>query len=402
MTDDERTGAHDDAGSTSIPPPDPAARAAAEARQAALTKPPGSLGRLERAAADLAAMQATDSPRVDPAVVVTMAADHGVAREAVSAYPQSVTAAMIENVLAGGAAINAVCGSNEIDLVVVDMGVAGVIDVDTEGDDDVEVETNGESDVDVETNGERDVDGDGRHNGAGDASAHVELVDAHIADGTANMAAGRAMTREQARGAIEAGRRPLAERPPAVPEPSVVGLGEMGIANTTASAAVTALLTDRAVADVTGQGTGINEETRARKIEIIERAIEERDPDPTDPLDVLGCVGGFEIAGLVGLTLEAASRRVPVVVDGVTTGAAALLASEIDPRVSDYLLGSHASVEPAHAAQLAALDLEPLFDYGMRLGEGTGAALAIGTYRAACAVHAAMATFAEAGVSTEE
>ena len=337
-----------------IPPLDSEARAAARDRQARLTKPPGSLGRLETMAAEIAAMQSTTTPAVDPAVVVTMAGDHGVVEEGVSAYPQSITAAMVANLLDGGAAVNALCDANSVENVVVDMGVAGEV---PEG-----------------------------------------VLDCRVDDGTANMAHGPAMTRQQALDAISAGRSVLGD---AAAEPQVVGLGEMGIGNTTASAAITALLTDNSVEAVTGHGTGIDEETRAHKIEVIEAAIETNNPDPSSPISVLQAVGGFEIAGLAGLTLAAASQRIPVVVDGFIAGAAALVAAEINPQVTDYLLASHASVEPGHAAQLDALDIEPCFDYGMRLGEGTGAALAISVYRAACAAHTEMSTFAEAGLETE-
>ena len=337
-----------------VPPLDDEARKAALDRQAELTKPPGSLGRLETMAAEIAAMQSTVEPTVDPAVVVTMAADHGVVDEGVSAYPQSITAAMVDNIHDGGAAISALSESGDIENVVVDMGVAGEVS-------------------------------DG-------------VVDHAIADGTANIADRPAMSREQALIAIAAGRSVVADH---AAEAAAVGLGEMGIGNTTPSAAITALLTDRPVGAVTGHGTGIDEPTRARKVAVIERAIETTDPDPTDPVDVLRSVGGFEIAGLVGLTLEAVSRRLPVVVDGVIAGAAALVAAGIEPRVADYLLGSHESVEPGHEAQLDALGLEPCFDYGMRLGEGTGAAVALGVYRAACAAHNGMSTFAEAGLDGE-
>ena len=337
-----------------IPPLDADARAAAADRQSRLTKPPGSLGRLETMAADIAAMQSTAEPTIDPAVVVTMAADHGVAVEGVSAYPQSITAGMVRNFRAGGAAVNALCDANGVANVVVDMGVAG------ETPDDV--------------------------------------VDHRIADGTANIAEGAAMSRTQALDAITAGRSVVDNH---AAEARMIGLGEMGIGNTTPSAAITALLTDRPVGAVTGHGTGIDEATRAAKVGVIEQAIEMTDPDPTDPVDVLRSVGGFEIGGLVGVTLEAASRRVPVVVDGSIAGAAALLAAEIEPRVTDYLLGSHVSAEPGHEAQLDALGVDPCFDFGMRLGEGTGAAVAVGVYRAACAAHTGMSTLAEAELNVE-
>ena len=352
MTNVRESSADDEPIAVSIPPLDAAAREAAQQRQAELLKPPGSLGRLESMAVDIAAMQATPTPSVDPAVILTLAADHGVTSEGVSAYPGSVTAAMIDAVDTGDAAINALAGATEITPYVVDMGVDG------------------------------------------DVPAGV--IDHHIADGTANMAVEPAMTRPQARASIAAGRE-LVETHAA--EAGVVGLGDLGIGNTTASAAITAALTDSAVAEVTGHGTGIDEETRQDKIETIEGALAVSDPDPDDPLDVLRCVGGFEIGGLVGVTLEAASRRIPVVVDGVVTGAAALVAAAIDERVTDYLRGSHRSTEPAHAVQLKQLGIEPCLDYEMGLGEGTGAAVAISSYRAACRAHTEMATFADSGLT---
>ncbi len=337
-----------------IPPLDNDAREAARDRQARLTKPSGSLGRLETMAAEIAAMQSTTTPTVDPAVVVTMAADHGVAVEGVSAYPQSITAAMVANFVDGGAAVNALCAANGVENIVVDMGVAGAV---PEG-----------------------------------------VLDYRVGKGTANMSQEPAMTRQQALDAMEAGQSVLDDLPA---ETRFVGLGEMGIGNTTASAAITALLTDSSVETVTGHGTGIDEETRTHKIDVIKQAIETNNPDPSDPISVLQAVGGFEIAGLAGLTLTAASQRIPVVVDGFITGAAALVAAAINPRVTDYLLASHASVEPGHTVQFETLGLEPCFDYGMRLGEGTGAAVALGVYRSACSAHREMATFAEAGLETE-
>jgi len=352
MTDASTPAGDDTPIAVSIPPLDEAAREAAQQRQAELLKPPGSLGRLESMAIEIAAMQATPTPSVDPAVILTLAADHGVTSEGVSAYPASVTAAMVEAVDSGDAAINALAGATEITTHVVDMGVAG------------------------------------------DVPAGV--IDHHIADGTANMAVEPAMTATQARESIAAGRELVADQ---AAEAGIVGLGDLGIGNTTASAAITAALTDSAVAEVTGHGTGIDEETRHEKIETIEGALAVTDPDPDSPIDVLRCVGGFEIGGLVGVTLEAASRRIPVVLDGVVTGAAALVAAGIDERVTDYLLGSHVSTEPGHAIQLDALDVAPCLDYEMCLGEGTGAGLAISSYRAACRAHTEMATFADSGLT---
>jgi len=351
MTDGGGRSAEAAAIDVSIPPLDDTAREAATERQQQLLKPPGSLGRLEAMAVEIAAMQATPTPSVDPAVMFTLAADHGVTAEGVSAYPASVTAAMVEAVESGDAAINALAGATDIDSHVVDMGV--------------------------------------------DGGVPESVIDHHIADGTANMAGEPAMTAAQARESIAAGRDLVAEH---AAEAGVVGLGDLGIGNTTASAAITAAVTDTAVAEVTGHGTGIDEAARQGKIETIEQALAGTDPDTDDPLDVLRCVGGFEIGGLVGVTLEAASRRIPVVVDGVITGAAALVAAGIDERVTAYLLGSHVSTEPGHAVQLEQLGVEPCIEYEMGLGEGTGAAVAIGTYRAACRSHTEMATFSDVGL----
>ena len=348
MTDSESRSAEAAGIDVSIPPLDDTAREAAAERQQQLLKPPGSLGRLEAMAVEIAAMQATTTPSVDPAVLLTLAADHGVTNEGVSAYPASVTAAMVNAVDSGDAAINALAGAADIDTHVVDMGVDG------------------------------------------DVPAGV--IDHHIADGTANMASEPAMTAAHARESIAAGRELVADH---AAEAGVVGLGDLGIGNTTASAAITAALTDTAVAEVTGHGTGIDEAARQHKIETIEQALADTDLDTDDPLNVLRCVGGFEIGGLVGVTLEAASRRIPVVVDGVITGAAALVAAEINERVTAYLLGSHVSTEPGHTVQLERLGVEPCIEYEMGLGEGTGAAVAIGTYRAACRSHTEMATFAD-------
>ncbi|ERH07603.1 MAG: nicotinate-nucleotide--dimethylbenzimidazole phosphoribosyltransferase [Halonotius sp. J07HN4] len=351
MTDGESRSAEAAATDVSIPPLDDTAREAAAERQQQLLKPPGSLGRLEAMAVEIAAMQATPTPSVDPAVLFTLAADHGVTAEGISAYPASVTAAMVNAVESGDAAINALAAANDIDTHVVDMGVDGDIP--------------------------------------------ESVIDHHIADGTANMASEPAMTAVHARESIAAGRALVADH---AAKAGVIGLGDLGIGNTTASAAITAALTDTTVAEVTGHGTGIDEATRQHKIETIEQALAGTDTD--DPLDVLRCVGGFEIGGLVGVTLEAASRRIPVAVDGVITGAAALVAAEINERVTAYLLGSHVSTEPGHAVQLEQLKLEPCIEYEMGLGEGTGAAVAIGTYRAACRSHTEMATFADVGVDS--
>ena len=338
-----------------IPPVDEAARAKAQERQRQLTKPPGSLGRLESLAADIAGLTGDPTPRLEDAAIATVAGDHGVAAEGVSAFPQAVTAQMVANFAADGAAVNALAGTVEARNLIVDLGVVGEY-----------------------------PDGEG-------------VIEKPVAPGTDNIAAGPAMSRAQAREAIEAGRAVVAEH---APEADVIGLGDMGIANTTASAAVTAAITGAEPEAVTGHGTGIDEETYEHKVQVVEQALDADSPAPADGLDVLRSVGGFEIGALAGIALEAASRRTPVVLDGFITGAGALVAAAIDERVTDYLLPSHDSVEGGHAVQYDHLGLEPLFDFDMRLGEGTGAALAIGVYQGACRAHDEMATFDEAGIDT--
>ncbi|MEF8779504.1 MAG: nicotinate-nucleotide--dimethylbenzimidazole phosphoribosyltransferase [Haloferacaceae archaeon] len=336
-----------------VPPLDETAMDRARDRQRRLTKPPGSLGRLEELSVRIAGMVGDSAPSLASPVVVTMAGDHGVVAEGVSAFPASVTAAMVENIARGGAAVDALARSGDVENLVVDVGVAGEYD-------------------------------------------HAEdVVREPVAAGTANFAEEPAMTREEAIEAIEVGRRVVADR---VPHADVIGLGDMGIGNTTASAAVTAAITGVSPEEVTGRGTGVGDDALARKVAVVREALEARDPDPDDGIDVLRTVGGFELAGLAGVSLEAASRRIPVVVDGFVTGAAALAAAAIDDRVSRYLLPSHRSVEDGHDVQLEALGLSPLFDLEMRLGEGTGAVLAMSVYRGACATLREMATFEEAGI----
>lgn len=334
----------------SVPPLDGEARAAAVDRAERLTKPPGSLGRMEEAAVRVAAMTGEPRPTLADATAVTAAGDHGVAAEGVSAYPASVTRGMVATLVAGGAAVNAFAGAAGVDHLVVDAGVRGPT---PEG-----------------------------------------ALDRTVREGTDNVAEGPAMTRAEAAAAVAAGRGLVRERSDA----DAFALGEMGIANTTPSAALTAVLADADPDAVTGRGTGISAAKRRKKVRVVERALSANDPDPADPLGCLARVGGFEHGLLVGVSLEAAARRMPVVLDGYVTGAAALVAVGIAPRAGDYLLPSHAAAEAGHAVQLDALGLDPLFDYGMRLGEGTGAVLALSHYRAACAALSGMATFAEAGL----
>jgi nicotinate-nucleotide--dimethylbenzimidazole phosphoribosyltransferase len=335
-------------------PPSSAGRAARD-RLDQLTKPPGSLGRLEELAWRLAEITGRCPPRLDRPVIFTLAADHGVVAEGVSAYPQIVTAQMVENFLRGGAAVNVLARWARTEVVVADVGVAAPL------------------------------------------AAHPALRSIRIAPGTRNMTRGPAMTRDEMLAAVEAGIALVeAER---VAGLDLVGTGEMGIGNTTAASAMVAALTGAAVEDVTGTGTGIDEAGRRRKVDAISRALDVNRPDAGDPLGVLAKVGGLEIAGLVGVTLAAAAYRIPVVVDGFISGAAALAAVRLKAEVRACLLASHRSAEPGHRHVLDALELTPYLDLGLRLGEGTGAALCIGLARSAVAILTEMATFASSGVS---
>jgi nicotinate-nucleotide--dimethylbenzimidazole phosphoribosyltransferase len=340
-----------------IGPVDSAAQAQARERQRQLTKPEGSLGRLEALAIRIAGITGNPLPALERKAVIVMAGDHGVTAEGVSAYPAAVTPQMVLNFARGGAAINALARQVGAQVVVVDVGVA------------VEV-------------------------------PHPHVISRKVAPGTANMALVPAMTREQAVAAIEVGLDIVqAEVAQGL---DLVATGEMGIGNTTAASAITAALTEMAVPLVSGRGTGIGDEQLAHKIQVIERALARNRPDPGDPLDVLAKVGGLEIAGLVGVVLGAASRRVPVVVDGFISGAAALVAARLHPPVREYLIAGHVSAERGHRLILEQLELSPVLDLELRLGEGTGAALAMGVIDAALRAHREMATFAEAGVSERE
>jgi nicotinate-nucleotide--dimethylbenzimidazole phosphoribosyltransferase len=318
-----------------------------------LTKPPASLGRLEEIALRLAVLGGRP-PSVRHPVIFTFAADHGVVAEGVSAYPQVVTAQMVENFLKGGAAVNVLARHVGAPVIVADLGVAAAL------------------------------------------PAHAALVSRKIGPGTRNMAAGPAMTREEALAAIEAGIGLVyAERGNGL---DVIGTGEMGIGNTTAASAVVAALTGAPADSVTGAGTGIDDEGRLRKVAVIKRALTVNLPDPSDAVDVLAKVGGFEIGGLVGVILGGAARRVPVALDGFIAGAAALVAATIAPACVHALFASHRSAEPGHARALARLGQAPYLDLGLRLGEGTGAALFVHLARAATRIYAEMATFKSAGV----
>ena len=345
-----------------VGPLDRDAMAEAQRRLDRLTKPPGSLGRLEELLVQLAGITGRADAPVDRRAIVLAAADHGVARRGVSAYPAEVTAQMVANFVAGGAAINALAAAVGARLLIGDVGVAGPIPA---------------------------VDLPGSSGG--------ELIAARIRAGTGDMTVEPAMTRAEAFDAIAVGRRVAAGVMAAGVD--LIGIGEMGIGNTTAASALAAVFTDAPAESVTGRGTGVDDEGRHRKVEAIERALELHAPDRADPIDVLACVGGLEIAALVGVIIESVIGRVPVVLDGFITASAALVAAAVDPGVADRLIAGHRSSEPGHAIVLEHLGLRPILELDLRLGEGSGAAVAIGVIAAAAAVRDGMATFDAAGVA---
>jgi nicotinate-nucleotide--dimethylbenzimidazole phosphoribosyltransferase len=342
----------------SIAPLDKGAMAAAEKRQDDLTKPRGSLGRLEQLSIQIAGIKADPSPKIEHKAIVTMAADHGVVKEGVSLYPQEVTSQMVHNFLKGGAGINVLAKHIGARNIIVDMGVIGGF---------------------APTPG---------------------LICKMIDFGTKNMARGPAMTRQQAIDTLEAGIDVVNEEEKKGLD--IVGTGDMGIGNTTASSAIFAAISGFPVDKITGRGTGIDDRQLSEKVATIEKALAVNTPDPEDAVDVLAKVGGFEIGGLAGVILGAASKRIPVVIDGFISGAAALIAAGISPQVKDYYIASHCSVEPGHRLLLEHLKLSPLMDLNMRLGEGTGAALGIFLAEAAVKILNEMSTFSEAGVSDIE
>ena len=339
-------------------PLDGEAMAQAVARQAQLTKPQGSLGRLEELSVKLAGIQGKPIPEIKHKAIITMAGDHGVVAEGVSLWPQEVTVQMVYNFLRGGAAINVLARQIGARVIVVDMGVAA------------------------------------------DLAPDAHLLSRKVAHGTGNISQGPAMTAEQAVKAVEAGIEIVAGE--VARGLDIVGTGDMGIGNTTASSAICAVMTGRPVAGVTGRGTGVTGKQLAHKREVVEKALDVNRPDPRQPLDVLAKVGGFEIGGLVGVMLAAAAYRIPVVIDGFISGAAALIATALAPGLGEFLIAGHVSAEAGHRVLLRHLGLKPLLDLDMRLGEGTGAALGIFLAEAAARVLAEMPTFAEAGVSEKD
>ena len=327
----------------------------AQARLDRLTKPLGSLGQLEEIAKRYVAIVENLSPKLDKKIIYTFAGDHGVVAEGVSAYPKEVTPQMVYNFLRRGAGINVLARHAGAQVVVVDIGV------------DHEFQP---------------VEG---------------LVIRKVARGTGNMARGPAMSREQALQAVFVGLE-MANHA-REQKADLVGTGDMGIGNTTPSSAILSSLTGLPVSQVTYRGTGIDDATLGRKIQTIEKAIARNNPDPKDPLDVLAKVGGFEIAGIAGLIIGCASHRIPVVVDGFISTAGAMIAVSLNPEIKGYLFAAHQSVEVGHRFMWEYIGQEPILNLSLRLGEGTGAALAMFIIEAAVKVLNEMATFTEAGVA---
>ncbi len=345
-----------------IGPLDSRAMERARAHQEALAIPLGSLGRLHEFAVRLAGITGDPRPDIADTGVITMAGDHGVTARGVSPFPREVTREMVANFARGGAAINVLTRHVGARLTVVDIGVAGPpMAFDTGSDE------------------------------------RVRYVSRKIAGGTADISAGPAMTREQAMRAIEVGVEVFEEEKKKGLD--AVGTGDMGIGNTTPSAAIAAALLKKDPDLLVNRGAGLDEAALGEKIKTVARALEVNHPDSDDPLDVLAKVGGFEIGGIAGVVLAACAHKTPVVVDGFISSAAALLASRFHPDVKQYLFGGHVSNVHGHRLMLEALDLEPIVDLQMRLGEGTGAAFGLSVLSASSRIAAEMLTFEEARVS---
>jgi nicotinate-nucleotide--dimethylbenzimidazole phosphoribosyltransferase len=340
-----------------ITPQDDACRAAAKQRLDQLIMPHWALGRLMDLAVDLAGITRSIRPAVARKTIITMAGDHGVAAEGVSKYPQDVTAQMVQGFAAGLASISVLSRLAGAQVVVVDMGVAADL---------------------------------------GSLVAAGKIISKKVGPGTANIARGPAMTRQQAIQSVEAGIEVVDSLADTV---DLFGTGDMGIANTTPSTAVVAALGGEPVASVTGRGTGIDDQQLAHKIAVVESALAVNRPDPRDGLDVLAKVGGFEIGGIAGVILGAAARRKPVLVDGFISTAGAMIAQALCPLAAQYIIAAHRSAEPGHRAMQRRLGKEPLLDLNLRLGEGTGAALAMSLVEAASRILTEIATFDEAHVS---
>lgn len=340
--------------------PNPCAAESAAQRQRCLTKPPGSLGRLEEVVVRLAGMQGVECPAIEKVAVTVFAADHGIAAAGVSAFPQSVTAAMVANFLAGGAAISVAAKTLGADLSIIDVGVAHPIPA--------------------------------QH------SSDTPLLSRSVGAGTADSREAPAMTEAQLSQALDAGREAVDRAVHA--EAQLFIAGEMGIANTTAAAALACMATGEAATVLCGPGTGLDVHGVAHKVAVVEQLLH-RHAEAADgqPLEQLRRVGGFEIAALVGALVRCVQRGMPVLIDGFIVSVAALIARQLCPGLDDWSFYAHRSAEPGHQAVLAHCGAQPLLDLNMRLGEGSGAAAAVPLLRMACALHAGMATFEEAGVA---
>ena len=338
-----------------IGPLDEASMAAARRRLDSLTKPQGSLGVLEEICVSMAGITGSPMPALPKKTCVVMAGDHGVCEEGVNAFPQEVTCQMVLNFLAGGAAINVLAAHAGAEVIVVDAGVKGEL------------------------------------------PAAPNLLNRKVAPGTANLAKGPAMSREQVLKALEVGLEVAEQLADA--GVGLIGLGEMGIGNSTASAALLAALSGRPPREVVGPGTGLDQAGMEKKRQVVARALEANKMNIRGPLETLAALGGLEIAALAGLAIGSAGRRVPVVVDGLISGAAAAAAAALAPGLRPYLLASHLSQEPGHRVALELLGLKPLLLLEMRLGEGTGAALVMTLVDAALKIMGQMATFEQAGVA---
>ncbi|MFH1996213.1 MAG: nicotinate-nucleotide--dimethylbenzimidazole phosphoribosyltransferase [Candidatus Omnitrophota bacterium] len=323
-----------------------------------LTKPQGSLGRLEELAKRVAGITGNESPTLKNKVIFTMAGDHGIALEGVSAFPREVTAQMVYNFLRGGAGINVLARHVGAKVTVIDMGVAC------------------------------------------DLESSPDLIVQKIGYGTKSFTKGPAMTKDEAVRSLEAGievfNREFAKGI------DIAGTGDMGIGNTTPSSAIVSAITGSSVETVTGRGTGVNDDSYRIKIDVIKKGLAVNNPDAADAIDVLSKVGGFEIGGLAGVILAAASKRVPVVIDGFISGAAALIAYTLEPKTKEYMIAGHCSAEQGHIIALNHIGLKPVLDLDLRLGEGTGAALAMSIVDASVKILTQMATFQSAAVAEKK
>jgi nicotinate-nucleotide--dimethylbenzimidazole phosphoribosyltransferase len=338
-----------------IEPPDTGSMAAARARQDNLTKPQGSLGRLEELSIMIAGIQGKPTPRIKNKAIIIMAGDHGVVADKVGNWSQEVTSQMVLNFLSGGAGINVLARQINARLVLINIGIAGNL------------------------------------------PPHTGLLSHIIEHGTKNIRLGPAMSKEKAIQSITTGIQIVSKEIDNGLD--IIGTGDMGIGNTTSSSAICAAITGYSVKEVTGRGTGIDDEQMVHKMHVIEQALRINHPDATNPIDVLAKLGGFEIGGLAGVILGAAANKVPVVIDGFISGAAALIATSLAPELKGYLIPAHVSAEKGHRLLLQYLGLTPFVDLNMRLGEGTGAALGIFLAEASVRILTEMATFTEAGVS---